>query len=111
LLCDKKNIGSKILQKNVSGLKNQLTDTLNKKSVHGCLFFSRCSRVQGSGVKGSILVPGLNLIRVITRKASFSSGLIQNLKLNWQLLVKMNLCNEGFGSAMPSLSLTFNVEP
>jgi hypothetical protein len=28
LLCDKKNIRSKILQKNVSGLKNQHTDTL-----------------------------------------------------------------------------------
>jgi hypothetical protein len=102
----KKNIRSKILQKNVSGLRNQFTDTLNKKSVHGCLFFSMRSRVQGS-----ILVTGLHLRRVITRKASVSSGLIQNLKLNWQLLVKMNGCNEGFGSAMPSLSLTLNVEP
>ena len=30
-LCGKKNIRSKILQKNVPGLKNQFTDTLNKK--------------------------------------------------------------------------------
>ena len=98
----KKNIRSKILQKNVSGLKNKLTDTLNKKSVHG---------FKGSGVQGSILLPGLHLRRVITRKASVSSGLIQDLKLTWQLLWKMNLCNEDFGSAMPCLSLTLSVEP
>jgi hypothetical protein len=107
----KKNIRTEILQKNVSGLKNQLTDTLNKKSVHGCLFLLGVQGVKGSGVQGSILVPGLHLRRVITRKASVSSGLIQNLKLDWQLLGKMNLCNEDFGSAMPSLSLTLNVEP
>ena len=66
---------------------------------------------KGSGVQGSILVPGLHLGCVFTRKASISSGLIQNLKPNWQLLGKMNICNEDFGSSMPSLSLTLNVEP
>jgi len=66
---------------------------------------------KGSGVQGSILVPGLHLGCVFTRKASASSVLIQNLKLNWQLLGKMNICNEDFGSSMPSLFLTLNVEP
>ncbi len=47
----------------------------------------------------------------IYEKASVSSGLIQNLKPNWQLLGKMNICNEDFGSSIPSLFLTLNVEP
>jgi len=54
---------------------------------------------KGSGVQGSILVPGLHLGRVFTRKASVSSVLIQDLKLNWQLLGKMSICNEDFGSS------------
>jgi hypothetical protein len=54
--------------------------------------------LKGSGVQGSILIPGLHLGRVFTIKASVSSGLIQHLKLNWQLLGKMNICNEDFGS-------------
>jgi hypothetical protein len=73
-----------------------------KVGVHG---------FKGSGVQGSILVPGLHLGCVFTRKASVSSVLIQHLKLNWQLLGKMNSCNGDFGSSMPSLSLTLNVEP
>jgi hypothetical protein len=66
---------------------------------------------KGSGVQGSILIPGLHLGCVFTIKASVSSGLIQHLKLNWQLPGKMNICNEDFESSMPSLSLTLNVEP
>jgi hypothetical protein len=30
---------------------------------------------------------------------------------NWQLFGKMSIFNEDFGSLMPSLSLTLNVEP
>jgi len=71
-------------------------------SVHG---------FKGSEVQGSILIPGLNLECVFTSKASSSSGLIQNWEPNWQLLGKMNIFNEDFGSSMPSLSLTLNVEP
>jgi hypothetical protein len=66
---------------------------------------------KGSGVQGSILIPGLHLGCVFTIKASVSSGLIQHLKLNWQLPGKMNIRNEDFKSSMPSLSLTLNVEP
>ncbi len=66
---------------------------------------------KGSGVQGSILVPGLHLGCIFTRKASTSSGLIQNLEPNWQLLGKMSIFNDDFGSSMPSLSLTLNVEP
>jgi len=66
---------------------------------------------KGSGVQGSILVPVLHLECVFTRKASSSSGLIQNLEPNWQLLGKMSISNEDFWSSMPSLSLTLNVEP
>ena len=72
---------------------------------------SRVQRFRGSEVQGSILVPGLNLECVFTSKASSSSGLIQILEPNWQLLGKMNIFNEDFGSSMPSLSLTLNVEP
>jgi len=73
---------------------------------HTCPFFRR-----RSGVQGSILVPGLHLGRVLTRKASASSGLIQNLEPSWQLFGKMSILKENFGSLMPSLSLTLNVEP
>ena len=66
---------------------------------------------KGSGVQGSILVPGLHLGCIFTRKASASSGLIQNLEPNWQLLGKMSIFNDDFGSSMPSLPLTLNVEP
>jgi len=66
---------------------------------------------KGSGVQGCILVPGLYLGWVFSRKASASSGLIQNLEPNWQLFGKMSIFNEDFGSSMPSLSLTLNVEP
>jgi hypothetical protein len=65
---------------------------------------------KGSGVQGSILVPGLHLRCVFTRKVSALSGLIQNLESNWQLLRKMNIFNKDSGSSMPSLSLTLNVE-
>jgi hypothetical protein len=63
---------------------------------------------RGSGVQGCILVPGQHLGCVFTRKASASSGLIQNLEPNWQLFGKMSIFNEDFGSLMPSLSLTLN---
>jgi len=66
---------------------------------------------KGSGVQGSILVPGLHLGGVFTKKASASSGLIQNLEPDWQLFGKTSILNEDFGSLMPSLSLTLNVEP
>ena len=69
------------------------------------------SEVQGSGVQGFIRVPGLHLGCVFRRKASASSGLIQNLEQNWQLFRKMSIYNKDFGSLMPSLSLTQNVEP
>jgi hypothetical protein len=43
------------------------------------------------------------------RKVSASSGLIQNLELNWQLLGKMSVFDDDFGSSIPSLSfLTLN---
>ena len=76
-------------------LRNQITDTLNKNCVHG---------FKGSGVQGYILVLGLHFRRIFTRKATVSSGLILNLKPNWQLLGEMNSCNDNFGSSMPSLS-------
>ncbi len=81
-------------------LRRQITIfTVAKKyvGVHG---------FKGSGVQGSILVPGVHLGYVFTRKASASSGLIQNLELNWQLLGKMSIFNEELGSSIPSLSLT-----
>ena len=65
----------------------------------------------GSGVPGSVLVAGLYLEYVFTRKALVSSGLILNLEPNWQLFSKMSNVNEDFGSLMASLSLTLNVEP
>jgi len=42
----------------------------------------------GSEVQGSILVPGLQLEHVFMRKVPSSTGLIQNLEPNWQLLEK-----------------------
>jgi hypothetical protein len=66
---------------------------------------------RGSGVQGSILVPELHLGCVFIRKASALSGLIQYLGPNWQLFGKMSIFNEDFGSLMPSLSFTLNVEP
>ena len=62
------------------------------------------------GVHGSILVHGVHLGYIFMRKASASSGLIQNLELNWQLLGKMSIFNDDFGSSSPYLSLTLNVE-
>ena len=73
-----------------------------KVGVHG---------FKGSEVKGPILVSGLDLGCVPTEILSVSSALIQHLKLNWQLLGKMNICNDDFGSSMPSLCLMLNVEP
>jgi hypothetical protein len=61
---------------------------------------------KSSGVQGRILVPGLRLGCVFTRKTSASSGLIQNLQPNWQLFGEMSIFNEDFRSLMPSLSLT-----
>ena len=69
------------------------------------------SGVQSSEVQGSILVPGMHLGWVFKTKASTSSGLIQNLEPNWQLFGEMGIFNEDFGSLMPSLSLTLNLEP
>ncbi len=66
---------------------------------------------KGSGVQGSILVLGLHLGCVFTRKASVSSGLFQNLEPNRQLFGEISIFDEDFGSSMPSLSLTLNVEP
>ncbi len=65
---------------------------------------------KGLGVQSSILVLGLRLGSVFTRKELASSGLIQDLKPNWQLFWKMNIYIENFRSSMPSLSLTLNVE-
>ena len=75
---------------------------------------------KGSEVQGSIFVPWLHLERVFIRKTSSSTGLsactaqaglIQNLEPNLQLLWKMTMFNEDFGSSMPFLPLTLNVEP
>ena len=44
--------------------------------------------------RGCILVPGLHLGCVYTKKAYASSGLIQNLEPNWQLFGKMSISNE-----------------
>jgi hypothetical protein len=55
---------------------------------------------KGSEVQGSIFVSELDLERVFMRKASSSTGLIQNLGPNRQLLEKMTLFNEDFGSSM-----------
>ena len=80
------------------------------KSVRLRLFFVTVHRFKGSGVQGSFLVHGVHLGSIFISKASASSGAIQNLELNWQLLGKMTVFNEVFGSSIPSLSLTLNVE-
>ena len=59
--------------------------------------------------RGFIRVAGLHLGCVFRRKASASSGLIQNLEQNWQLFRKMSIYNRDFGSLMPCLSLTLNL--
>ena len=61
--------------------------------------------------RGFILAPVLHLGCVFTKKAVASSGLLQNLGPNWQLLEKMRIINQDFRSLMPSLSLTLNLEP
>ena len=67
---------------------------INGVGVHG---------FKGLEVQGSILVPKLDLECVFTKKVSSSSGLIQNWEANWQLLRKMSVFNEDFGSSMPFL--------
>ena len=62
-------------------------------TVHGF----KGSGVQGSGVQGSILVHGVHFGYVFVRKASASSGLIQNLELNWQLFEEMRISNDDLG--------------
>ena len=49
---------------------------------------------KGSGVHGSILVHEVHLGYIFMRKASASSGLIQNLELNWQLLGKIAILRQ-----------------
>jgi hypothetical protein len=53
-------------------------------------------RSQMRGVQGLIFVHGVHLGSVFIRKASASSGPIQNLELNWQLLGKMSIFNPAF---------------
>jgi hypothetical protein len=66
--------------------------------------------VQGSRVQGSILVHGVHLGSVFMRKASASSGLIQNLELNWQLLGKMSIFNPAFSRDFKrGVNLTFSL--
>ena len=48
-------------------------------------------------VQGFILVPRLHLGCAFTRKASASSGLIQDSEPNWQLLGEMGIFNKDFG--------------
>jgi hypothetical protein len=69
------------------------------------LFFVGVHGFKGSEVQGSIFIPGLRLERVFMKKASSSTGLIQNLEPNWQLLEKMTMFNEGFGCSMPFFAL------
>jgi hypothetical protein len=80
----------------VHGFRGSEVQGLRGSEVQG-FRGSRVQRFRGS--QGSILVPGLHLGCVFTRKASVSLVLIQNLKLNAQLLGKMNICNEDFGSS------------
>jgi len=82
---------------NVLAPDRGVAPTRNTVGVHG---------FKGSRVQSSILVPGLQLGYIFTRKASASSGVIQDLEPNWQLLGKMSLFNEALGSSMPSFSLT-----
>jgi hypothetical protein len=73
---------------------------LHPKTFERLQIFVSVHGFKGSGVQGCILVPGLHLWYVFTRKASASSGLIQNLKPNWQLFGEMSIFNEDFGSLM-----------
>jgi hypothetical protein len=77
------------------------------------IFISPCRRsgVQRFRVQGFTLVLGLDLGCVFANKAVASSGLIQNLELNWQLFEKRRIFNEDFGPFMPYLSLFLNLEP
>ena len=75
-----------------------------------CLAFHHHTLKCQVWARSSIRLSGLHLRWVFTRQASTSSDLIQNLEWNWQL-GKMSIFNEGFGSLMPCLSLTLNVEP
>jgi hypothetical protein len=70
--------------------------------------FVRVHGFKGSGVQGCILVPGLDLGCVFTRKASASPDLIQNFGVKSAIIWEMSIFNEDYG---PSLSLTLNVEP
>jgi hypothetical protein len=70
----------------------------------GCLYYTTAFNIvgvqgfKGSEVQGCVLVPELHLGGVFTRKASASSGRIQNLEPNWQLFGKMSIISEDFGS-------------
>jgi hypothetical protein len=50
-------------------------------------------------------------MRIYEKSVSFVRNLIQSLEQNWQLFGEMSIFTEDFGSLMPSLSLTLNVEP
>jgi hypothetical protein len=91
-------------------LENGKTDFLTTNNTQQTTYVG-VHGFKGSGVQGFILVTGLHLRCVFTRKASALSGLIQNLEPNWQLFDKMSIFNEEFGFLMPSLSLTLNAEP
>jgi hypothetical protein len=67
---------------------------INRVSVRG---------FKGSEVQGSICVHGLHFECVFTKNASSSSDFIQNCEPNGQLLRKMSVFNEDFGSSMPLL--------
>jgi len=69
----------------------------------------KVQRLKGSEVQGSILVPGLHLGCVFTRKASASSGIIKIWSQIGKYFGKMSIFSEYFGSLMPSLSLTLNL--
>ena len=83
-----------------------------------CIIFSVClssfvgvQRIKGSGFRvqrfrGCILAPGLHLGCLFTRKASVSSGLIQNLESNWQLFGKWAFLTRAAG-----LFFVLNPEP
>jgi len=61
------------------------------------LIFVGVHGFKGSEVQGSIFAPRLDLECVFTRKASFSSGIIQNLEQNWQLPGKMAILTKTLG--------------
>jgi hypothetical protein len=95
---------------NYYGVAEIPLQTSTRKIKFRQIIFASVHGFKGSGVQGSILVPGLHLRCVFTREASASSGPIQNLERNWQLFGKMSVFNEDFGPSIPSLSLTLNVE-